>query len=256
MDGAAVDMITSSGGFPARRYLVDLATDRMTERCMRAAGIGWSAPVGKPPPASDEDRILDPAARRRHGYGFADGDGERPDPGGGDPRVDAAMVGSAPRYETLTVLGTARYTYPVTGCLARARAAVAGDAATWMRISVTPQEIGMRLGGAVTADARYSAAQRRWARCMADHHLRYATPEDLRRHLVRTKADRAEEIGLAVQDARCDVAARLSRTELSLRRAAAQTVEPAQRAEMIRVSAAFATAVSRARTLLKADPPR
>jgi hypothetical protein len=251
LDSATIDMITDSGTFPTLRYLVDRATDRATEQCMRASGVNWSAIVGKPPSASDEERILDPAARKQHGYGFADG-GEPTPRGADDPRVDAAMVGSPPRYATLTVLGAARYTYPVTGCLAQARAAVVGDVATWMRISVTPQEINMRLAGAVPADPRYPAAQQRWRRCMADHHLPYSTPVDLRRHLVETNdTTRDEEIRLAVQDARCDHEARLSLTELSLRRSAAQLIDPAQCTEMIRLYAAFAKAVTKAQALLK-----
>lgn len=245
---AAIDMITGSGTFPARRHLFDKATDTVTDQCVRAAGVPWSSRPAEPPAASDEDRILDLPGRRLHGYGIADAG--NPDDPADSPRVASLLVGSPPRYGTLTIPGMAKYTFPVTGCLAEGRAAVAGDVSTWARISYLPAEIGRRLGRAVAADPRYLAAQRRWRQCMADRDLPYATPDDLRTHLARTRAPRAEEIRLAVQDAQCDHDVRLSLTGLALRRAAAATLDPGLRTEMARLSAAFDAAVGRAQALL------
>lgn len=53
-----------------------------------------------------------------------------------------------------------------------------------------------------------------------------------------------------MQDAQCDHQARLSLTELDLRRAQAQTIDRDQHTEMPRLSAAFDAAVTRARALL------
>jgi hypothetical protein len=82
---------------------------------------------------------------------------------------------------------------------------------------------------------------------MADHHP-YSTPADIRAHLAqevsahpqRRAALRGEEITLAVQDAQCDHEAHLSLTELALRRAAAQNIDPNQRKE-ISVSPQYST---------------
>lgn len=89
---------------------------------------------------------------------------------------------------------------------------------------------------------------------MAQHGLRYENPKELRKHLVSQKVDRKREIAIAIQDADCNRAAGLARTELDLRRAAARALPADQRAELAGLASALDEGVRRARAVL-GDPP-
>ncbi|MFI6133722.1 hypothetical protein [Micromonospora sp. NPDC051141] len=254
---AAIDLATNSGAYPDRNYVVELADERATRRCVRAAGLTWSGFVYRPPPGSDEDRALNLEARRRDGYGLAGAGrgaaGEPPRASGG-ARLDEALFGRSHKVAQLRVPGAGEVGYPVEGCTARAHAAVFGDVTTWARVTFLPSGINMTLARTVAADPRLQAPLREWSRCMARHGLRYENPKELRKHLVSQKVDREREIAVAVQDADCNRAAGLARTELALRRAAARALPADQRAELAGLASALDEGVRRARAVL-GDPP-
>ncbi|MCI4066131.1 hypothetical protein MRQ36_27720 [Micromonospora sp. R77] len=257
---AAIDLATNSGTYPDRNYVVELADERATQRCVRAAGLTWSGFVYQPPPGSDEDRALNIEGRRRDGYGLADaGRGSLGEPpgGSGGARLEEALFGRSRKVAQLRVPGAGEVGYPVEGCTARAHAAVFGDVTTWARVTFLPSGINMMLAKKAAADPRLQAPLREWSRCMAEHGHQYNNPKEIRYQLISQKANREREIAVAIQDADCNRAAGLARTELELRRAAARALPADQRAELAGLATALDEGVRRARAIVgdpQADP--
>jgi hypothetical protein len=256
LDPAALDLATNSGGFPARQHEVATAEEEVTARCMRDKGFSWSGYVFDPGTGSDEDRALGLAERRVRGYGLSSATTDRPhkqdaDPSAGDTQADLALFGQPEKAQSLTIPAVGVITYPIDGCLARGHAELFGDATTWARVAYLPQGINRQLATAARADPRYADALRTWRHCMADHDYHYENPDQV---TVQVQAPTLEiEIAIAVQDAECNQHARLFLVELALRREAAQALGNGQRAEVAELSAAFDSAVGRARTI--SSPP-
>ncbi|WP_305784471.1 hypothetical protein [Symbioplanes lichenis] len=246
---ATVDMITDSGGYPARRQLIDRATERATSTCMAAAGFAWSGFAGEPGPG--------PGNRARDGYGITAPAVPPPGNATGGPEL-AALIGSPPRRATLRLPGLAQYTFPDSGCLAEGRAAVAGDTTAWARLAYLPGELNKQLSQRVAGDPRLVAARAAWSGCMAGHGHRYAAPDDipaalagrLRAHPEQRAALHAEETALAGLDARCNQRTRLSRTELDLRRAAVPGLGAARLEQAGELTGLAEAATVRARKIL------
>jgi hypothetical protein len=260
LDQATVDMITNTGGYPDRQYHVALVDMALTERCMRAAGISWRGQVDEPNPDADAGGAVSVDWVRRHGYGLSDGNtnaGQPQQPTSDDARLRTTLLGPRNALAKLVLPNKVVYWYPRTGCAAQAHIAVYGDLDTWARISYLPQEINLVLFNQVKADERYQAALQAWRDCMKQLNYSYVTPSDISSALAgayRTDAEplpqrKAKEIALALQDLGCNQQAYLSRTALQLRREYAQTIDPAQRAEMARLSTLFDEAERRSHAL-------
>ncbi|WP_018352840.1 hypothetical protein [Longispora albida] len=257
LDQATVDMITNTGAYPARLYQVSLAANAQAERCMRDAGIPWRGGVTKPNPNADEGGGVSVEWVRQHGYGMSDGTpsagGQPEQPAGDDPRLRDTLLGPPAALAKLTAPNGVVYWYPRQGCAAKGHLALYGDLDTWARITYFPQEISRDLFRRATADERYQAALGRWRVCMAQYGYAYGAPDDVTAALGKQYENSAEPLGqrkekeitIALRDVGCDRQAGLSKTGLELRREFAQTIEPAQRAEMARLSGLFARAEER-----------
>jgi hypothetical protein len=256
---AAVDMVTRSGSFPDQLWRVTTAEEKLTERCMRAAGFTWT---GDTPPPTRHGAAEVLADARQHGYGMSD---DPPSPTAADktrvaadedPRLRIALLGPGNDLAQLAIDGHAAYQFPRTGCAARTHIAIYGSLETWARISYIPQEIDLTLSNQAQSDRRYQAALQQWRTCMATQHYAYASPADILDKLAARYRDdheplaqrRAAEITIAVQDATCDQEVGLTSTEDALRREHAQELSSSERAELIRLAGLFAQARQRAST--------
>ncbi|MDI1461184.1 hypothetical protein QEZ54_09420 [Catellatospora sp. KI3] len=261
---AAQDLVTWSGTFPQHRYLVTLAENELTRRCMSDRGFAWSGYTpDQPTGATDEQRLLDLDRRRREGYGMAaGGDDAEPataaDPAESTPAYRLALFGDEKRTGSVEVPGLGTITYALDGCIAQGYAGVFGDLDSWARVAYLPQGLNRTAARQAAADPRYTAALDGWRRCMAAHGHAYQTPDAIRVALGTAYEQSTEpaetrlrtEIALAVQDGQCDVQAGLSRTELRLRRESVLALDTAQRAEVADLAVRFAAAVGRAHALL------
>jgi hypothetical protein len=255
----AVDLVTESGIYPEQRWRVRVADERLTARCMRAAGFTWT---GSAQPPSRRDPAQQLADARRHGYGMsdtaapADPPGKSNDKAAADPRRQAALFGPDDAFDKLVIDGHASYQFPRTGCMAQAHIAVYGSLDTWARISYVPQEFNLTLGDRARSDPRYQAALHQWQACMAAHHYAYGSPSEVIKKLTTTylkgheplNQRRSTEIKIAVQDITCNQHAGLNSTEGALRREYARHLNTAERTELTTLTRLFEQA--RQRSLL------
>ncbi|BFU42502.1 hypothetical protein [Krasilnikovia sp. MM14-A1004] len=262
LDEATVDMITNTGHYAERRYRVDEVDVALTRQCMSNSGFTWAGVADRPQPDASGNRAVRLGYARKHGYGLSDGPvaaGPESADSGGGAGLRTALLGPADDLATFHAAEGIVYTFPKQGCAARSHTAVYGDLDTWARIAYLPQEFNMRLQSEATADPRYTAKLREWSRCLGTKHYSYASPHAVVEQLtVAYRTDRrtlqqrrASEIRIAVQDVQCDFKVQLSATALNLRREYAQRLDPADRAELTRVSTLFDAAEQRSRTLAK-----
>lgn len=259
LSDAALDMVTRSGGYPDQLWRVTLAEEKLTERCMRAAGFTWTGSTQPPARHSGAEALAD---AHRNGYGMSD---PSPPPTAAeethaaeddDPRLRAALLGPDNDLAQLAINGHAAYWFPRTGCAAQAHIAIYGSLDTWARISYIPQEINLTLSDQALSDRRYQAALHQWRTCMARHHFKYASPTDILNKLAAKYRNdhepltrrRAAEITIAVQDVTCDQHVGLTSTHDTLRREYAQKLSPSERAELTRLTQLFAQARQRTST--------
>jgi hypothetical protein len=250
---AALDMVTRSGSYPDQLWRVTIAEEKLTERCMRAAGFTWTGGT-RPPTRHTGAEAL--ATARRNGYGMSDAS---PPPAAAerrraatddDPRLRTALLGPDNDLAQLAIDGHAAYWFPRTGCAAQAHIAIYGSLDTWARISYIPQEINLTLDGQALSDRRYQATLQQWRTCMTTHHHTYTSPTDIINKLAtKYRSDReplahrrSAEIKIAVQDVTCDQQVGLTSTENTLRREYAQKLNPSERAELARLTELFAKA--------------
>jgi hypothetical protein len=262
LDEAAVEMVTNTGDYAERRFRVDEVDVSLTRKCMSAAGFAWAGVADKPKPDASGNRAVRLGYARTHGYGLSDGRAAAgPESAGPDvgERLRTALLGPANDLAEFVAPQGVVYTFPRQGCTARSHTAVYGDLDTWARISYLPQEFNLRLQSTATADPRYTVRLREWSTCLATKHYSYPSPNAVVEHLTaayrtdhRTlRQRRASETEIAVQDVQCDFKVRLSATALDLRREYAQRLDPAERAELTRVSRLFGEVEQRSRTLAK-----
>ncbi|GAB1642935.1 hypothetical protein [Krasilnikovia sp. MM14-A1259] len=262
LDEATIDMITNTGDYAERRYRVDEVDVSLTRQCMSNAGFTWAGVADRPQPDASGNRAVRLAYAREHGYGLSDGPAATGPESAGSEADDAlrtALLGPPNDLATFDAPQGVVYTFPRQGCAARSHTAVYGNLDTWARIAYLPQEFNLRLQSEARADPRYTAKLREWSSCLDTKHYSYESPNALVEQLTaayRTdrrplQQRRASEIKLAAQDVLCDFKVRLSATALDLRREYAQRLDPADRAEMTRVSTSFDAAEQRSRTLSK-----
>ena len=245
----AVDLVTESGTYPEQRWRLRLADEKLTARCMRAAGFTWTGSAQPPPRRDAAQRLAD---ARRHGYGMsdpapADPPGKADDKAAKDPRRQAALFGPDDAFDKLIIDGHASYQFPRTGCMAQAHIAVYGSLDAWARISYVPQEINLTLGDRARSDPRYQASLHRWQACMAAHQYAYGSPSEVIKKLTATYRNdheplnqrRSTEIKIAVQDITCNQQAGLTSTESALRREYAQRLDAAARTELTTLTQLF-----------------
>ncbi|MBU2668098.1 hypothetical protein KOI35_31770 [Actinoplanes bogorensis] len=229
LTAAAVDLVTDSGTRPGRKVLTATAEEEVTRRCM----AGWGEPYRPyvPPLATgdDEHRLIDLPKRRARGYELSR-PAEQPAavPGTDRASYHQALFGDSARDLTLTLPDRSTLSFPSTGCIAQARAALYSDVLRWARVDSVPQILGNRLRGQVSSDPSLAAATHRWADCMRSNGFPYASPAAAR----EAAGVPAREVAIAVADGECDLRAHLTGTELALRRRAAAGLPADDRREL------------------------
>jgi hypothetical protein len=255
---AALDLLTTSGGYPAREYQLTVAEARLTQRCMTAHGLVYRLYEPTRPVGSDEEQVVDLPSRRAVGYGIdTPGGGEPPrDPGSDSPHYQEVLFGDAEHRQEMRLPNGATHSFVGNGCIAQARLRLYGDLGLWSRIVTIPPITDNDLRDQVSDAPELARAMTRWATCMAEAGYPYPTPEaastavsEAYQKEGHTPAMRDREIATAVADGECALRAHVPATELSLRRAAAKSLPAAARRELNELAAAHCAAARTAQTV-------
>ncbi|MGC5330399.1 hypothetical protein [Micromonospora sp. DT62] len=254
----ALDLLTGSGGHPARRRVLELAEEKLVERCMAARGqVYW--PVTPPPvDGSDEERAVDLPRRRAKGFGLAEASRPpRAGPNDRQPAFQFALFGDTRRYEKLELPNGSVLSYPTVGCVAESRAALYGDARRWARVDGVPQVLDNALREQVGKAPELARARARWLSCMAGAGYPYPDPEGAAEDLSRAYRQdgdsaslRRREIAVATADGECALRAHVPATELALRRDGARSLPAARRRELNDLGAVHCAAYRRAQPVV------
>lgn len=190
------------------RGLLRLAEQTLVHRCMAGRGLRYVvAPAPRPSPPSGPYSSDDVAERRRHGYRRPAPPPEPNDvyartlPPPQRARYVDTLLGStdAPTGRVRIVDGSVMH-FPLTGCIAVARAELYGDNAAYRQAAVFVENLRGEIERRVLTDPRYGTVLRSWRECMrgAGHPAQDpgAAVELARR---RPAAERA----IAVADATC-----------------------------------------------------
>jgi hypothetical protein len=257
LDTAAVELVTASGDYPARARLLRLAEEELVRRCMSEQGQTYWPVVPAPLAGSDDERSVDLAGRRVHGYGLTDRPAAPPHvgPDEGKPEFERALFGDTDHYRQLRLPDGAELSYPTTGCVAEARAALYGDDTRWARTDAIPQVLGNALRAAPESPA-LTGAKSRWATCMAAAGYPYADERaaidalTAAKRTTPTSVLRTREIAVAVADGQCALQAHVPSTELASLRSHARSLPAAQRREIVELTAVHCAATDRARSVM------
>ncbi|WP_327048913.1 hypothetical protein OG320_14105 [Microbispora sp. NBC_01189] len=260
---AALDLVTASGGFPARARVLTLAEERLVQECMARRGHTYWPITPEPVTGSDEQRTVDLPGRRAHGYGLAvkQPGPPRVGPDEDKPPFQRAMFGDRKREGQLRLPNGSTLSFPTSGCVPEARATLYGDQLLWARVDAVPQVVRTTLRA---EGPELTKARAQWAACMATAGYRYtdsrAAVADLAAAYQRenTPALRAREIAVATADGECALRAHVPSTESALRRAQAQRLPAAERREISELAEAHCAAYRRAEGVLgtsTAAPP-
>jgi hypothetical protein len=241
LDVIALDLVTDSGGYPARKHVLDLAEEELVKQCMTARGHIYQPFVPPLLAGSDEERMVDLPRRRTEGYGLAPDQPPPPNPApnANEPDYQQALFGDDQHHQEHSLPNGSRHSYPTTGCVAESRAALYGDTQRWARTVMNPQIYNNTILARVENAPELRDATARWASCMAAAGHHHITPEAARNATVAaydrhgsTQPVRQQEITTAVADGECALSADVPLTELRLRRAGTQTLPADQRLDI------------------------
>lgn len=271
LSSAAIDLATHSGTWPTTERTLMSAELRLVRACMEEKGFRYPAPD---PPAraapEDEKAAVEPADRRRTGYGISQPPSQAPGPGSApvdryyrtlpaarQKAFDRALNG--PPDKKVTVSGTdwGEVRVATEGCDAESRSRLAGSPALWARITYLPEKYDNELGRRVTSAPAYVRAMAEWRACMADRKLPYRSPEQAQDALrkERQTADSADafrrrEIAVAVADGECALRAHLPAVSLRVQRELVSTLSRDEQRTLVELTAHREAALRRARTVL------
>jgi hypothetical protein len=241
----ALDLVTASGAYQERAYLITLAEQQLVQRCM--AGQNYTYWPATPEPIADP---IDLPRRRAHGYGLND-PGIRPPAAGPEqdkPAFQHALSGSPEHYRQITLPDGEVLGFPTTGCLAQARATLYGDDTTWARTDSVPQILGSILRMQTRQDPALVRANQQWAECMKQAGFAFDSPAAAVASLA-TNHPREREIAVATADGQCQLQVGLPATDLAARRAAAASLPATQRQQLLDLGQAHCAAYRRAAPL-------
>ncbi|MFL6127192.1 hypothetical protein [Actinophytocola sp.] len=237
----ALDLVTGSGDQPAREQQLDVAEERLTQRCMTARGLTYLRHEPLPPNGSDEERAADLPRRRTVGYGLGSSGGGQPppDPDAGEPAYERALFGDPRHRQELRLPDGSLHTFPGDGCIAQSRTELYGDVNRWARVVSVPPVIDNVLRDRTREAPALTRANARWTSCMAAAGFPYPTPEAAIEDLSAaytghgsTPALRARETATAVADGECAIRAHVPAADLAVRREAARSLPAEQREEL------------------------
>lgn len=229
-------------GVPYAEYRqLSMATEKLIQKCMAAAGFRYTMkPVSERPASSTWRRGDDVARARTEGYGAITvlreqgsnanlGQAAKPPP---DPDTDSLSESERRRFirtlngtrrEEIKTFGGGVLTFGMDGCQAKAFAQLYGDVRQYVSVSVLADNLeGLAQAGG-DQSPEHRAAVRNWSSCVAAKGYRFADQAAAREAAFKlyrgeTLPERPlrREIEQAVADAECDRAAGLSRLENSL----------------------------------------
>jgi hypothetical protein len=227
---------------------------------MQASGFRYAPPPASANVGTDEDRIVNLADRRQHGYnllntrpGLARATASVGHPAG----YDRVLDGVASDLTQIQLPDGEKIVVARAGCEAESRQRLYGDLPTWAAVSITPQRLNLRIGPRVAKDPTLAAAIRRWQACMSRHGYRYPSPDAARsqlaadyRRLGTTPRTRRREIDVAVADGNCATQLHIPSTVLALRRNHADGLGPAAKNRLLQVTRSWLAAANVARSIV------
>jgi hypothetical protein len=239
--------------------LADNATQKATERCMRARGMVFHPFYENTAEAATMATLvlgvpgaeMSLATRETRGYGFyADAvrQAKHARAGNQHGRQDN-HAGSRPSTNRQL------YVAAFDRCMTASRRLVYGSQADFRLIVNGWTQLQALLSSAVRADPAFPAAIASWATCMTAHGYDYSGPDNLWNRLSArlynspTAANRALEVRTAVQDYRCDHAVKLVSTIKALQTRHARYVSKAIAGKVARIIHVFAHALKEAQRL-------
>ncbi|MER6807182.1 MULTISPECIES: hypothetical protein [Streptomyces] len=211
---------------------------------MEDHGFSYPATAAAPlPDPADDAAGEDLARRRKNGYGIASDSAAPAVPSSAVDKsyaelsaeerrgFDLTLFGPEDRKHVVNIPGGGRFTVPREGCEADSRRRLAGDVVLWTRITYTPEAVDNELANRADSAPEYLSAVRRWRACMTARGHSYDSPEaaygSLQDRFATTGAAsgfRRQEKDVAVADAECASASRLSSSALQARRRLAATL--------------------------------
>jgi len=269
---AGFDLLTRSGSYPAYDYLLDRAERKLIQQCMAAAGFQYLTGQASPPRLGDEEREVDMAGRREHGYGLFDQYGTSGHPTGelqttAGPALSApeqaaylhALRGGSSDMRSIHLAGGGDIVVSGAGCEATSRQRLYHSLVEWAQIRYVPQRLNLSITPRVQADTALAAAMHQWAGCMAAQGYPYLSPgnatDRLRAEYQRagpTPAMHRREIDVAVADGRCGLRLHIPSTVLSIRRHYADLLPAATRTELEQLAVLWLASARTARPFV--DP--
>ncbi len=254
----ALDLLTTSGDYPARKRVLDIAEEKLVERCMAARGQIYWPNTSPPIIASDEERTVDLPRRRAEGFGLTGGSKPpRAGPNDTQPGFQAALFGEIRHYQDLKLPNGNVLSYPASGCVAESRAALYSDVRRWARVDAIPQVVGNKLRAQTNDAPELAEVRSRWVSCMAAAGYPYPNPEaavdDLSSAYQKqgdSAALRRREIAVASADGECALRAHVPSAELALRRARAYSLPATQQRELTDLGAMHCAAYEEAQRVV------
>jgi hypothetical protein len=273
-----------SGNVEEKRYrnlaprdadaILTMAEGELRDRCMRELGFRYF-PVHPdewaPEPLHVGWGLNDVRRARREGYGLSLNSST--DPGGytteseptarylrtlsHDEREDweVAYFGDHSDMTTLTLPNGATFSTSNTGCVAQARTELYGSIRAHVELTALANFMTGEIGSRVIADSSYQEALARWQECMSEVGYPVATPSDaytmaLEAGVTTPANARVREIRIALDDARCNVQARLTETAKALERKHSNDLAEENEARVVATQEVQQHALERARDVL------
>ncbi|MGX1135723.1 hypothetical protein RKD49_007913 [Streptomyces glaucescens] len=252
----------------AARSLLHDAEQELQRRCMNAAGFRfWPTPENPLPEARDFPYVVDDEQwAGRYGYGSV----LEPriqrlrsqDPnqvyfrGLPEDRRRAALTAlNGPRDQKglrVALPGGMVMGHSTGGCRVTAWRTLYGDVPGWYTASTLVANLSDLRRQRVTAAPEFTEAVRMWSACMREHGFPYKDPAETRGAFLGRKAapDRAREVRVAVQEARCARSSGLASAAQRLDRRYDRELRREHRAAVERVEGLRAAALPRARAVL------
>jgi hypothetical protein len=261
---AALDLLTGSGDYPAREYQLDVAEERLTQRCMTSRGLTYVLHEPLPPIGSDEERAVDLPRRRIVGYGLGSSSGGQPppDPDAGKPAYEQALFGDPRHRQELRLPDGSLHTFPGDGCIAESRTKLYGDVRRWARTVSIPPVFDNVLRDRTRDVPELAQANGRWTSCMAAADFPYPTPKAAIDALSTAYAEhgptptlKTRETATAVADGECAIRAHVPATDLAVRHKATRSLATGQREELNELATLHCVASRHATSITQHNAP-
>jgi hypothetical protein len=255
----------------AEAALLDRAEQLLVRTCMRRAGFRYWIQDPAPAPARQAGTYVlgDPSWARRHGYGTdlrkRQDRAAREDPNSRylaslpRARQRAALValnGPSPEGLGATLPNGIRVQHSSHGCASAAQRQLYGDLATWYRVSKLAENLPGERFGLVVGDPAFTAGVTAWSACMRRRGHLVGSPADAHRLFAdpTTAPGQAEEVAMAVDEARCAASTGLAVTAARLDARYAAMLRGRYRSELLERERLQRAALPRAQAITNQPP--